>query len=58
MNRIINQNGKTYRITALTQVNDTPSCVAEFLYKGKWHEVKNYNICADLRRIYDKEIAQ
>lgn len=62
MNKLFTMNGKQYRIIGLTTVqsfsgNKKPSCTAEFLYKGKWHEVKNYQILVDLRKLYDKECA-
>lgn len=51
--KIIEYSGKVYKILSLTQCCDTPSCIADFLYNGKWYEVKNYEIRAELRKIYD-----
>lgn len=47
-------NDKTYRILKLTEINETKSCIAEFKYEGNWHEVKNFNICKNLRENYDR----
>ena len=57
-------NGKKYEILCLTeQAGPTirngyislKSCVANFLYKGKWYKVKNYAILAELRIMYDEK---
>lgn len=57
MNKIIHYNGKDYKIKQLTTVLiDVPSCEADFLYKGNWHEVKNQTILIELRKLYDKTV--
>ncbi|WP_164918915.1 hypothetical protein [Caproiciproducens sp. NJN-50] len=59
---VLERNGKQYKIIALTETNgpsmtgpniEVKSCVAMWLYKGVWHPVKNYEIRATLREIYD-----
>jgi hypothetical protein len=52
--KILHYKGKEYRIKRITTVFiDVPSCEADFLYKGKWREVKNTQILIDLRKVFE-----
>ena len=57
---IIYLNDKTYRIHKLTSIIDTngkqiPCCIADFFFKDRWSEVKNYNRCFELAKYVRKK---
>ena len=50
MNKIIQYNGKTYKIKKIIKGIDYNYCEADFLYQEKWHEVKNLQILINLTK--------
>jgi hypothetical protein len=51
--RIIEYNGKIYKIKNLYDGISNNWVEADFWYKDRWIEVKNLQICIDLRRFID-----
>lgn len=52
-NKIIEYNGKIYKIKNLRDGISNNWVEADFWYKDRWIEVKNLQICIDLRRYID-----
>ena len=50
MNKIINFNGKTYKIKRIINGISYNYCEADFLYKGQWNEIKNLQILINLAK--------
>ena len=56
LDKIIKMNGKIYKVIRLRQFNNfkgelVPSCDAQWLYKGKWHNVKCEQILINIRKL-------
>lgn len=52
-NKIIEYNGKIYKINKLYDGISNNWVEADFWYKDRWVEVINQQICIDLRRFID-----
>ena len=52
----IEMNEKQYRLRGYVNDGMVSGSVVEWMYRGEWREVRSYEICTEIKELYEKQL--